>query len=36
MAGVVRTPHTLTLVVWKKYALTLGDWKAYVMGFIVQ
>jgi len=36
MAGVNRKPHTLTLIVRNKYTLTLGNWKAYTVGFVVQ
>ena len=32
MAYVDRTPHTLTLIIGKKYALTLGVWKAKCPG----
>jgi len=32
MAYVVLMPHTLTLIVWKKYALILCVWKAKCPG----
>jgi hypothetical protein len=35
VAGVIQTPHALTLAVWKEYALTLCVWKAIALALIV-
>ena len=36
MVGIVRTPHVMTFVVWKKYALTHAVQKAYTVADKVQ
>jgi len=36
MAGVVRTPHALTPVVWKNYAMALAVRKAYAVAGVVR
>ena len=36
LVGIVRTPHVMTLVVWKNYALALAVRKAYAVAGVVR